>query len=71
MISVTVFYISDLGNYSYLDQRIDVSSFKLLENPLIVLDMIWETYPLLQRADSSKFKPTRKSMAIEISSLYI
>ena len=47
MISVTVFYISDLGNYSYLDQRIDVSSFKLLENPLIALDMIWETYPVL------------------------
>ena len=46
MFIVNLFYVFDLGNYSYLDQRIDVSSFKLLENPLIALEMIWETYPV-------------------------
>ena len=46
MFIVNLFYVFDLGNYSYLDQRIDVSSFKLLENPLIALAMIWETYPV-------------------------
>ena len=45
-ILLTLFYIFDLGNYSYLDQRIDLSSFKLLENPLISFGMAFETYPV-------------------------
>ena len=36
----------DLGIYGYLDQRIDLSSFKLLENPLISFGMVFETYPV-------------------------
>ena len=39
-------YCFDLGNYSYLEQRIDISSLKLLENPLIAFGMAWESYPM-------------------------
>ena len=39
-------YAFDLGNYSYLKQRIDISSIKLLENPLIAFAMAWESYPM-------------------------
>ena len=39
-------YGFDLGNYSYLEQRIDISSLKLLENPLIAFGMAWESYPM-------------------------
>ncbi|SVB13142.1 uncharacterized protein METZ01_LOCUS165996, partial [marine metagenome] len=45
-ITVILFYTFDLGNYSYLDQRIDISSFKLLENPAISFGMVFETYPV-------------------------
>jgi len=45
-IVLTLFYTFDLGNYGYLDQRIDLSSFKLLENPLISFGMAFETYPV-------------------------
>tara|TARA_Y100001970_G_scaffold71395_1_gene90716 strand:+ start:2174 stop:4057 length:1884 start_codon:yes stop_codon:yes gene_type:complete len=45
-ILLTLFYTFDLGNYGYLDQRIDLSSFKLLENPLISFGMVFETYPV-------------------------
>ena len=44
---VILFYTFDLGNYGYLDQRIDISSFKLLENPAISFGMAFETYPVL------------------------
>jgi len=39
-------YAFDFGNYAYLDHRLDISSFKLLENPLIALNMAWESYPM-------------------------
>ena len=39
-------YCFDLGNYAYLEQRIDISSLKLLENPLIAFGMAWESYPM-------------------------
>ena len=45
IISVSL-YAFDFGNYSYLDTRLDISSFKLLENPIIALSMAWESYPL-------------------------
>ncbi len=46
-ILVTFFYAFDIGHYGYLNHRIDVSAFKLLENPFIALRMVWETYPLV------------------------
>ena len=44
---IILLYGFDLGNYSYLDQRIDISSIKLLENPLIAFGMAWESYPMV------------------------
>jgi len=44
---IILLYGFDLGNYSYLDQRIDISSLKLLENPLIAFGMAWESYPMV------------------------
>ena len=44
--ALVFFYGFDLGNYSYLGHRIDVSTLRLLENPLIALWMAWESYPI-------------------------
>jgi len=46
-VSITFFYAFDIGHYGYLNHRIDVSAFKLLENPIIALQMVWESYPLV------------------------
>jgi phosphoglycerol transferase MdoB-like AlkP superfamily enzyme len=40
------FYSFDLGHYAYLETRLDVSSLRFLLNPIISLQMMWETYPL-------------------------
>ncbi|MDP7336858.1 MAG: hypothetical protein QF648_03315, partial [Candidatus Marinimicrobia bacterium] len=44
---ITFFYAFDIAHYGYLNHRIDVSAFKLLENPMIALQMVWETYPIV------------------------
>ncbi|MDC0234986.1 sulfatase-like hydrolase/transferase [Candidatus Marinimicrobia bacterium] len=44
---VTFFYAFDMAHYGYLNHRIDVSAFKLLENPIIALQMVWESYPVI------------------------
>ncbi|MEA1881019.1 MAG: sulfatase-like hydrolase/transferase [Candidatus Marinimicrobia bacterium] len=44
---VTFFFAFDIAHYGYLNHRIDVSAFKLLENPLIALHMVWESYPVV------------------------
>jgi hypothetical protein len=44
---VTLFYAFDMAHYGYLNHRIDVSAFKLLENPMIALQMVWESYPVV------------------------
>lgn len=44
---VTFFYAFDMAHYGYLNHRIDVSAFKLLENPMIALQMVWESYPVV------------------------
>ena len=46
-VGTVFFYGFDLGNYSYLGHRIDVSTLRLLENPLIALEMAWESYPIV------------------------
>jgi len=40
------FYIADFGHYSYLDRRLEISAVSFLENPVISLNMIWESYPV-------------------------
>ncbi len=40
-------YITDAGHYAYLQQRINATALRFLENPLISADMIWQTYPVI------------------------
>ncbi len=40
-------YAVDLGNYAYLGERIDASFVRYFHNPLISLQMVWETYPVV------------------------
>ncbi len=46
-IVVTLFYISDFGHYAYLNTRIEVSVLRFLTNPLISLQMVWESYAVI------------------------
>jgi phosphoglycerol transferase MdoB-like AlkP superfamily enzyme len=43
-----LFYITDFGNFAYLQERIDISALRFLENPLISGMMVWESYPVVQ-----------------------
>jgi len=40
-------FLADLGHYDYLQARLDASAFRFMENPLISLQMVWETYSIL------------------------
>ncbi|MGH1467290.1 MAG: LTA synthase family protein [Bdellovibrionales bacterium] len=42
----SLFFMLDLGFYDYLKNRLDASSTAFLDNPLISLQMISESYPL-------------------------
>ena len=42
-----VFYATDFGHYSYLQSRLNAGVIDLIENPLISLQMVWQTYPVL------------------------
>jgi phosphoglycerol transferase MdoB-like AlkP superfamily enzyme len=44
---LVLFYAVDLGNYAYLGERIDVSAQRYLENPVISLRMVWQSYPVV------------------------
>lgn len=44
---VIVAYTSDFGYYAYLHTRLDATSLRLLENPQIAAQMVWETYPVI------------------------
>ncbi|MEC8984566.1 MAG: LTA synthase family protein, partial [Candidatus Neomarinimicrobiota bacterium] len=37
----------DMGHYSYLGRRIDISVLRFLENPQISAQMVWESYPVI------------------------
>ena len=47
MAILLLFQSIDLGHYSYLGRRIDVSVLRFLDNPKISAQMIWESYPVL------------------------
>jgi len=47
MVILLLFQSIDLGHYSYLGRRIDVSVLRFLDNPKISAQMIWESYPVL------------------------
>ena len=40
-------YITDAGHYAYLQQRINATALRFLENPFISATMVWETYPIV------------------------
>ena len=44
---VFLVYLADFAHYSYVSMRINPSVLKYLENPLISLQMAWETYPVV------------------------
>ncbi len=42
-----LFYSVDIGHYSYLGRRVDVSILGFLDNPRISAQMVWESYPVI------------------------
>lgn len=40
-------YITDAGHYAYLQQRINATALRFMENPLISANMVWQTYPVI------------------------
>ena len=44
---VLLTYIFDFGHYAYLNLRLDATALRFLLNPLISMQMIWETYPVI------------------------
>jgi phosphoglycerol transferase MdoB-like AlkP superfamily enzyme len=42
-----LFYITDAGHYAYLQQRLNATALRFLENPFISATMVWETYPVI------------------------
>jgi len=46
-ILIILFYMADFGHYEYLDRRLDATALIYLENPLIALRMIMESYSVI------------------------
>lgn len=46
-IVVVSFYVADFGHFAYLHTRIDSSVLRFLANPLISLEMVWQSYPVV------------------------
>ena len=42
-----LFYSVDMGHYSYLGRRVDISVLRFLDNPQISAQMVWESYPVI------------------------
>jgi len=42
-----LFYSIDMGHYSYLGRRVDISVLRFIENPQISAQMVWESYPVI------------------------
>lgn len=40
-------YAVDAGHYAYLEQRVNATALRFLENPLISATMVWQTYPVI------------------------
>ncbi len=47
MVLLSIFYMLDFGYYAYLGERIDASLLRFAETPLISLQMVWESYPII------------------------
>ena len=44
---ILLLYFIDFAFYAYLKERINASAIRFTQNPLISLQMIWETYPVV------------------------
>ena len=44
---VVLIYFVDLGHYDYLHRRLELSALRFTQNPMISMQMVWETYPIL------------------------
>ena len=44
---ILLLYIIDFAFYAYLKERLNASAIRFTQNPLISLQMIWETYPVV------------------------
>ncbi len=44
---IILFYFIDFAHYAYLGERVDASALRYIQNPLISLRMVWETYPVV------------------------
>ncbi|MDT7832062.1 sulfatase-like hydrolase/transferase [Flavobacteriaceae bacterium S356] len=49
-LALTVFYLIDIGYYSYLYTRLDAASLRFLSNLKISTQLLWESYPVLKGA---------------------
>jgi len=43
---IVLIYFLDLGHYDYLQQRLNFSALRFLQNPIISMQMMWQTYPI-------------------------
>jgi len=46
-VGAVLFYVTDFGHYAYLHVRVDSTVLRFLSNPLISLEMVWESYPVI------------------------
>ena len=46
-VTTVMFYVSDFGHFAYLHTRIDSTMLRFLANPLISLEMVWQSYPVI------------------------
>lgn len=42
-----LFYVTDAGHYAYLEQRLNATALRFLENPMISANMVWQSYPVI------------------------
>lgn len=45
--SLLAFNAANFGFFSYLDKSIDATSLRFLKNPIISMQMVWESYPVI------------------------
>lgn len=50
LILMALLFATDFGHYAYLEQRLNATALRFLENPWISATMVWETYPVITGA---------------------
>ena len=47
LIGLLAIYATDFGHYAYLEQRLNATALRFLENLAISANMVWQTYPVV------------------------